>query len=646
MFNGIFRKSSSALLVTALLVPGLSLNSKTAEASTQATVNASALNVREDASTYSKVLGKLKNKEVVTINKVVGKWAQITYNSKTGYVYTQYLNTTNVTTKAMSPTVSVLNVRAGAGTNYSILTQLKYGEVVDVVSQGNWGYFIKNGKKHYVYMPYMKESATKTSQVTGTETTGKVTASKLNIRSSADTYSSVLGQYSKDQVISYRAVDSKWGEVTYNNKKGYVYLSYVQKATSATKMSPTVDVLNVRQGPSTDVPVIGKIKNSDVVEVELVSSKWGKISINGKTGYVYMQYLENAQGSTTQIPKEEVPVQTKTGYVTASALNVRKEANTTSPVLGTVSKDTAVTILGVTNNMAKIDYKGGIGYVSMSYITYTKPAAPIAPPKEEVKPVATYYVNASALNVRNQPNLTGAVVGTLIKGQQVTFVESVNSQWSKIKYNNQDAYVSSQYIQKSSVSTDSGSSVNYASLKGKTVVLDAGHGGKDSGTVGNGLYEKEITLDMVKRVKSKLENTGAKVILTRSDDRYLYLSERANISNNSNAQVFVSIHANSSANSSARGVETFYFGSSNVSLRNSSSSAATNILNELLAVTNSPSRGVKTANFYVIKYNHKPSTLIELGFVSNPSDASFLKDSGYRNRAADAIVKGLAKHFD
>ncbi|WP_205753447.1 N-acetylmuramoyl-L-alanine amidase, partial [Bacillus cereus] len=288
-----------------------------------------------------------------------------------------------------------------------------------------------------------------------------------------------------------------------------------------------------------------------------------------------------------------------------------------------------------------------IGYVSMSYISYDKPST--SQPQTQYK----YVVTADSLNVRNQPSTAGTIVGKVSNGQEVQYVKTVDNGWMQIKYNNKDAYVSSAYIEKVSAnSSNTGNggnntgSANYANLKGKTIVLDAGHGGKDSGAVGNKLYEKDITLDMVKRVKSKLESNGANVILTRGDDTFITLSGRTSISNNSNAQIFVSIHINSADSTSGRGVETYYHNHSDSGLRNKSNALATSILNELLTASSMPNRGVHDANFQVIKYNHKPSTLLELGFISNPSDASIMADSNYRNKAAEAITRGISKYFN
>ncbi|MDA1674530.1 SH3 domain-containing protein [Bacillus cereus group sp. TH152-1LC] len=654
MLNGISRKVVSALLIAVIFMSSFSLNLINVQAASQGTVTASALNVREKPSISSKIIGKLNNKATVTVNKTVGEWMEINYNSRNGYVSSQYITLSNKPTgsvqKIMTPTVSTLNVRAGAGTDFKILTTLSYGEKVTVVSQsGNWGYFIRNNKNHYVYLPYMKETSSATISETGK--VGYVTADSLNVRQAANTTSSVIGALTQGKAVTILSVTNNMGKINYNNGIGYVSMNYISYNQPSTPKPPvetgkvgyvTADKLNVRQAANTTSSVIGSLVQGKTVTILSVTNNMGKINYNNGIGYVSMSYISYNQPSTPQPPVETG----KVGYVTADSLNVRQAANTTSSVIGAVTQGKAVTILSVTNNMGKINYNNGIGYVSMNYISYDKPST--SQPQTQYK----YVVTADSLNVRNQPSTAGTIVGKVSNGQEVQYVKTVDNGWMQIKYNNKDAYVSSAYVEKVSANSNTGnsgnngSSVNYASLKGKTIVLDAGHGGKDSGAVGNRLYEKDITLDMVKRVKSKLENNGANVILTRGDDTFITLSGRTSISNNSNAQIFVSIHINSADSTSGRGVETYYHNHSDSGLRNKSNALATSILNELLTASSMPNRGVHDANFQVIKYNHKPSTLLELGFISNPSDASIMADSNYRNKAAEAITRGISKYFN
>ncbi|WP_216829897.1 peptidoglycan-binding protein, partial [Alkalihalobacterium elongatum] len=180
-------------------------------------------------------------------------------------------------------------------------------------------------------------------------------------------------------------------------------------------------------------------------------------------------------------------------------------------------------------------------------------------------------------------------------------------------------------------------------LQGYRIIIDAGHGGSDSGAIGvNGLKEKDVVLDISKRVEKKLKAAGATVIMTRSTDVFITLDERVRIGNNSNASSFVSIHANS-FNKSARGVETYWNRSSSSSL---SKSLAEEIQKELVKAMETTDRGVKEGNFRVIREITIPSVLVEVGFIDNNSDGAKLAQSRYRERIADAIYKGTVTYYN
>ena len=212
------------------------------------------------------------------------------------------------------------------------------------------------------------------------------------------------------------------------------------------------------------------------------------------------------------------------------------------------------------------------------------------------------------------------------------------------------------------------------------IVVDAGHGGWDLGTVGRkGLLEKDLVLDISQRLGEMLENRlGSEVIYTRKDDAYISLDQRADVANQSQADLFVSIHANYSDLASARGVETYYTnfftppGSreiekrENGSLNKAFTPAALSTVelrdkiegSRLLATTvqrslfsmlaeQNPSirnRGVKRASFVVLTGTAMPSILAEVSFVSSPSDEQNLQMANYRQRIAEALYKGIARY--
>ena len=219
-------------------------------------------------------------------------------------------------------------------------------------------------------------------------------------------------------------------------------------------------------------------------------------------------------------------------------------------------------------------------------------------------------------------------------------------------------------------------------LKLGRVVIDAGHGGKDTGTIGrNGLLEKELVLDIALRLGKLIrQQLGADVVFTRSDDTFIPLGERTAIANRAKADLFISIHANASADASATGVETYYFNlhgdrkAVDVAMReNAAADSAISDLNDLLkkavlqtkleesrefaqkvqeslAVnsikmnTNAHDRGVRKAPFVVLIGATMPSILAEIGFVSNPHDEKLLRRNDQREKIAQALFKGVTAY--
>jgi N-acetylmuramoyl-L-alanine amidase len=219
-------------------------------------------------------------------------------------------------------------------------------------------------------------------------------------------------------------------------------------------------------------------------------------------------------------------------------------------------------------------------------------------------------------------------------------------------------------------------------LKIGKIVIDAGHGGHDTGTIGpNGLLEKDVVLDVAKRLGRLLEaRLGAEVIYTRQDDTFIPLETRTAIANRERADLFISIHANSSRDSDARGVETYYlnFTSSPEALEvaareNAVSEKSIHELQDLvkkialkekieesrefagdvqeslyggLALSNAGirNRGTKKAPFIVLIGANMPSILAEISFVSNPTDERKLETSEHRQRIAESLYRGVSKY--
>jgi len=221
-------------------------------------------------------------------------------------------------------------------------------------------------------------------------------------------------------------------------------------------------------------------------------------------------------------------------------------------------------------------------------------------------------------------------------------------------------------------------------LKIGKIVIDAGHGGHDTGTIGpNGLQEKDLVLDVSKRLGRLLESRlGAEVVYTRRDDTFIPLETRTAIANRERADLFISIHANSSRDADARGVETYYlnFTSSPEALEvaareNAVSEKSIHELQDLvkkiamkekieesrefagdvqeslyggLSLQNSGvrNRGIKKAPFIVLIGANMPSILAEISFVSNPADERKLETPDHRQRIAESLYRGVSKYVN
>jgi len=191
-------------------------------------------------------------------------------------------------------------------------------------------------------------------------------------------------------------------------------------------------------------------------------------------------------------------------------------------------------------------------------------------------------------------------------------------------------------------------SVNDLPLLGRVIYLDAGHGGVDAGAEAKNIKEKDINLILVKKLEKTLISKGAKVYLTRYGDYDLSksttnrkrsdLANRAKLINESDADIYISIHLNSTTDARWRGLQIFY--------------NSVNSENKTLAETmdrtirNNISNVKKENNYYMYKKINVPGVLIEAGFISNPSDNYILRDEDYQDKLVNNITLGITEYFN
>lgn len=277
-----------------------------------------------------------------------------------------------------------------------------------------------------------------------------------------------------------------------------------------------------------------------------------------------------------------------------------------------------------------------------------------------LKPSVTYQVTS-----RN-----GEFQVTLDGGKAVTAQKSYNTPQSQ-NNNSNNTRITQTQSQSQSGNTSRGN-------KKYTIVVDPGHGGRDSGARGNGYNEKDIALQVATRLANNLRQ-DYNVIMTRDSDFFVPLDTRAKIGNDANADFFISIHLNSGSSSSANGTEVFYFSKKDQGSyatqvakfenkvdgsygdvpfsdfilndifyrknQKTSQAIAETVLDNLINTTGLRRRGVIGANFAVLRGSNSPSILVELGFMNNYSDLSQYLTPDGQERAANAIGSAIRSYF-
>lgn len=383
--------------------------------------------------------------------------------------------------------------------------------------------------------------------------------------------------------------------------------------------------LNLRLSAATWSPILLTIPSGASVKYVSTYGSWYKVSYGGKTGYVASQYVKVSSAST-------MTPSSASYYKTTVNLNMRLTAASWSTVLMTIPNGATVKYVSRYGSWYKVSYNGKTGYVASQYLSAT--GAPTTTTS------TTSYQTTVNLNMRLTAASWSKVLMTIPNGSTVKYVSKYGS-WYKVSYGGKTGYVASQYLKPATTTTPTTSTGT-----GRTIVIDAGHGGNDPGAVYGSSYEKVIAFDIAARLASTLSNTyGYNARMTRTNDVYLSLAQRVELTKSYKGSAFVSIHNNSSTNTSYHGHEVLvptgesYTTNPYISASRSLGAAINRELGARIPTIRN--RGVKYQNVYVVGKNSVPSTLVEYGFISNANDRSHLTSTTYRQRMADATASGI-----
>lgn len=313
-----FKKKFSKVVVTSTAMIAM-LGTVVVSAQTMGETTAN-LNMRTGANTSTKVVQVIQKGEKVEVIKKDGKWSQVKYNGKTGYVYNRYLAETTVKTGTVKVGDSRLNVRAKASMSGKIIGKLYTGNKVEIKGEdGNWYKINYKGKTAYISKKYVKVSSTTITEVEECSDVFKAQIG-FNVRTGPSTSYSQIGRLIKGQVFQVKGKCSNgWYQIQYGSKTGYVsnkYLDEMKDGATDPQVTGTAKVntkstkdpyLAIRQGQGTDTKKLDQAKTGTTLQILADSNPvkgWTKVRYNNLTGYAYTKWLE--MGETPS--KDEAPV--------------------------------------------------------------------------------------------------------------------------------------------------------------------------------------------------------------------------------------------------------------------------------------------------------------------------------------------------
>ncbi|WP_158454080.1 N-acetylmuramoyl-L-alanine amidase [Paenibacillus durus] len=347
-----------------------------------------------------------------------------------------------------------------------------------------------------------------------------------------------------------------------------------------------------------------------------------------------------------------------TAKVYATSLNVRSEPAGGAAVTGAVKGGALVTVTDEQHGWLKIRTGNTTGWVAGYYLkkaggTAASSQATVTAVKKSAAPrSSTAIVTAGSLRIRSGPGTGYDVIGSLAARDAVT-VLSRRSGWLNIRTEGGAiGWVAEPYVTagasaapaagiRRTSSSAAASRPASASLRGKRIVVDPGHGGDDPGMIGTtyGTMEKDLNLQTALYLHDDLEAAGARVTMTRTrDDERPSLSARSELAQSVSADAFISIHFNSSPKKISGTLTFFYSESDDLKLAR----AIENRLGEGIALK---SNGVSFGDYHILRTNETPAALVELGFLTNPDDESIVRRASYQRKAAQAIAEGIADYL-
>ncbi|MCR8968681.1 N-acetylmuramoyl-L-alanine amidase [Facklamia sp. 7083-14-GEN3] len=402
--------------------------------------------------------------------------------------------------------------------------------------------------------------------------------------------------------------------------------------------------------PTTNSEVVTEIATNSSIEI-----------IQEQTGWLKARYLGRIEGWLPKwlINNNQLKNDKEIAASFEEATAIYQKADSKSSIISTIPKDSLIPINYIEYNWAQVSYQGKPAFVNLNAVELINQEEAerilvetdsldnsIDEKEEEKERLKDKLIMRKKEDylLEKADNFSNIIYQTnyLQEFTRLDFIE-YNAQESFYFVADQQGikgYINSFSLSEPVYSIDHRSQPVNSKLQQATIMLDPGHGGEDPGTLSTDqkYSEKSFTYKIADVLKKTLEAFGATVILTNESDQFLDLTERVEISNQKQPDLFLSLHFDSSYDTQINGVRTYFYH------LNDEEFAKT--LHSGLITSGRPNLGVEYGNFQVLRENTVPSLLLELGYITNSEDLELMLTYDYHQNLADAITEGLSTYFD
>jgi len=453
--------------------------------------------------------------------------------------------------------------------------------------------------------------------VYGESLIGYTNISDIGIHDHSDYTSSIISVLKLNSKVQVLEEENEWYKVkTENNSIGWIEKYFITTPATKYVVNNTSYAVNIRKGPSTSNNQVGQLLPGEQAKYISTYHSWHIIEFNGSECYIASWLTDIVSNGSDKI------------YLLYNDTNIRDDISANSNVISQGNKYESYTVYGEKNGWLKIKLPDDkFGYVASWLTSYNL--------NYYTEGNLDYKYTIDGLNIRSGPSTDYTKIESLSKASFVKVID-IQDEWDKVvTQDGQVGWCHSNYLQSA------------LPLSGKKILLDPGHGGKDSGCISySGKYEKFVNLTVATKLKNKLETLGATVYMTRTDDTYIHNIERGKMADRLGVDILLSIHHNSlgSAKPDFYGLSTYYNTINYKDKKHGYDFAEALYLNAI--TLNGVYRdGIHDMNYQVLRETNTPAALIEIGFMSNPQEELNVNTESFQNLMVEKLANGIMDYF-